>query len=350
MIPEIPIGGKMIQEGRCFVIGEVAQAHDGSLGMAHAFIDSISKTGADAVKFQTHIASEESTPDEPWRVAFSPQDRTRYDYWKRMEFTREQWEGLKVHAGERGLIFLSSPFSTLAVDWLEALGVPAWKIASGEVVHPALFDRLVQTGKPLILSSGMSLLEELDRAVECVRAYRLPLAVLQCTSAYPCPPERLGLNLIPFLRKRYCCPAGLSDHSGTMFAGLAAAAGGCEILEVHVTLTRDMFGPDVTSSLTPQELAHLVDGLRFIETALASPVDKDGAAREMEPLRRAFTKSVVARTGLPAGTVLASEHLAFKKPGTGIPAAEAERVLGRRLRRPLKADERILDDDIEDNR
>ena len=116
----------------CFVIAEVAQAHDGSLGMAHAFIDAIASAGADAVKFQTHIARAESTPAEPWRVKFSPQDKTRYDYWKRMEFTEEQWHGLKQHAEERGLKFLSSPFSTEAVDLLTRVGVAAWKVASGE--------------------------------------------------------------------------------------------------------------------------------------------------------------------------------------------------------------------------
>src|SRR5262245_60624614 len=117
----------------CWIVAEVAQAHDGSLGMAHAYIDAIGNAGADAVKFQTHIAAAESTPNEPWRVKFSPQDATRYDYWKRMEFTEEQWHGLKKHAVECGLEFLSSPFSVEAVDLLTRVGVAAWKVASGEI-------------------------------------------------------------------------------------------------------------------------------------------------------------------------------------------------------------------------
>src|SRR5918992_3358857 len=124
----------------CMIIAEVAQAHDGSLGMAHAFIDAIATTGADAVKFQTHIASAESTPTEPWRIQFSRQDTSRYDYWKRMEFTEAQWSGLKQHADERGLIFLSSPFSIEAVELLERVGVAAWKVASGEVSNRPLFE------------------------------------------------------------------------------------------------------------------------------------------------------------------------------------------------------------------
>jgi N-acetylneuraminate synthase len=140
---------------RCQIIGEVAQAHDGSLGAAHAYIDAIAQAGADAVKFQTHIASAESTPAEPWRVRFSYQDASRYDYWKRMEFTEEQWSGLKRHANEKGLLFLSSPFSLQAAKMLMRVGMPAWKVASGEVTNAPLFDFMIATGLPVMLSTGM---------------------------------------------------------------------------------------------------------------------------------------------------------------------------------------------------
>lgn len=141
----------------CPVIAEVAQAHDGSLGMAHAFIDAIAEAGADAVKLQTHIAAAESSPDEPWRVKFSPQDTTRFDYWKRMEFTEEQWHGLKQHADDRGLLFLSSPFSFEAVELMERVGVWAWKVASGEVSNGSMLERMCRAGLSVILSSGMIL-------------------------------------------------------------------------------------------------------------------------------------------------------------------------------------------------
>ncbi|HEX5716429.1 MAG TPA: N-acetylneuraminate synthase family protein [Thermoanaerobaculia bacterium] len=327
----------------CLVIGEVAQAHDGSLGMAHAFIDAIAAAGADAVKFQTHIAAAESTAGEPWRVRFSRQDESRYDYWKRMEFKEEQWAGLKEHAEERGLLFLSSPFSVEAAEMLERLGVKAWKVASGEVSNPVLFDYLIGTGKPILLSTGMSPLEEIDAAVKKVQA---PLAVMQCTTAYPCPPEKLGLNLIPFFRERYGCAVGLSDHSGTIYPGLAAVTLGAEVLEVHVTLSREAFGPDVPASLTTAELRQLVEGVRFLQRALAQPVDKDAMADEMEPLRQMFTKSVVARLDLPKGTVLAPEHLAVKKPGGGIPASRMAELIGGRLRRAVKADEALRFEDL----
>jgi N-acetylneuraminate synthase len=335
------------QAGRCLIIAEVGLAHDGSLGYAHAFIDAIARGGADAVKFQTHIAEAESTPAEPFRVTFSRQDATRFDYWKRIAFTEEQWRGLAEHARERGLLFLSSPFSREAVELLERLDMAMWKVGSGEVSNLPLLDRMIATGRPILLSSGMSAVAELDRAVERVRRVGLPLAVLQCTTAYPCPPERVGLNMLPFFRDRFGGFVGLSDHSGTIYPGIAAATLGADVIEVHVTMSRGMFGPDVPASLTIEELRQLVDGVRFVERMRANPVDKDAVARDMAPLRDIFTKSLVARTPLAAGTVLTQAHLAEKKPGTGIPAARLAEVVGRRLRRGLQPDEQLCADDVD---
>src|ERR1044071_9845378 len=290
--------------GRCLVIGEVALSHDGSLGLAHAFVDAIADAGADAVKFQTHIAAAESTPSEPFRVKFSRQDASRYDYWARMEFTEEQWRGLAEHCQQRGVLFISSPFSIEAVDLLERVGQPLWKVASGEVSNRRLLDRILETRAPVVLSTGLSPLAETDAAVARVKAKGVSVGVLQCTTAYPCPPERVGLNLVPVYRERYQCWVGLSDHSATIYPGLAGAALGLDILELHVALSREMFGPDVVASVTTAELRQLVEGVRFIERMRAHPIDKDASARDTEPLRRLFTRSVVARRGLPQGAGL----------------------------------------------
>lgn len=341
------ISERFLVAGRSLVIGEVALTHDGSLGLAHAFVDAIADAGADAVKFQTHIAAAESTPSEPFRVKFSRQDKTRYDYWKRMEFTEEGWRGLAEHARERGILFLSSPFSIQAVDLLERIGVPLWKIASGETSNTTLLDRILDTRKPVLLSTGMSPLEEIDRAVARVRARHADLGVFQCTTAYPCPPEKIGLNLIPFYRERYGCWVGLSDHSATIFPGLAGAAMGMDMLEVHVALSREMFGPDVIASITTQELRQLVDGIRFIERMRAHPLDKDESAQETAPLRKLFTRSLVACASLPAGTVIEREHVVIKKPGTGLPPDRLEDVIGRRLARRVTADQVLTAEDIE---
>ncbi|MBL8778081.1 MAG: N-acetylneuraminate synthase family protein [Acidimicrobiales bacterium] len=329
------------------IVAEVAQAHDGSLGTAHAYIDAVARAGAGAVKFQTHLAHAESTRDEPWRVPFSPQDASRYEYWERMAFTPDQWEGLRRHAADAGLAFVSSPFSLEAVALLADIGTDALKVASGEVPHLELVDACAATGVPVLLSSGMSPLAELDDAVARVRSAGAPLAVLQCSSSYPCPPEAVGLNLLGAFRDRWGCPVGLSDHTGTIYPGLAAVALGADVVEVHVTLSREAFGPDVGSSVTTAELRQLTEGARAIATMLRHPVDKDRAAAERSDLRTVFTRSLVAASSLPAGHVLGAGDLLAKKPGGGLPPGEREALLGRRLQRSLQADERVTLDAIE---
>lgn len=346
--PRFQVGARRIAPGEpCFIIGEVGLAHDGSLGVAHAFIDAVAKAGADAVKFQTHLAEAESTPVEPFRVRGSRQDATRYEYWKRTAFTEGQWRELVAHAASRGLCFLSSPFSVEAVDLLARVGVPAWKIASGQVSDRPMFERIASTGLPVLLSTGMSPLSEIDAAVAAVTSRGLPLLVFQTTSLYPTPPERVGLNLIPLFRERYRCPVGLSDHSGTIWPGVAAAAGGIDMLEVHVTFSREMFGFDVSASLTTGELALLVQGVRFIEAMRVAAVDKDRMAEELRSMRAIFSKSVVVRTDLQAGSILQERHLIAKKPGTGIPPERMPELIGRRVRRAVKSDALLCEEDLE---
>jgi N,N'-diacetyllegionaminate synthase len=333
----------------CRVIAEVGQNHDGSLGAAHAFVDSAAKAGADAIKFQTHIAAAESTLDEPWRVKFSLQDATRYEYWKRMEFTEEQWRGLAEHAASAGILFFASPFSIPAVELLDRIGVRLWKIGAGEITNLPMIERIARTRHPVLLSSGLSSWADLDIAVATVRRCGAPVGVFQCTTAYPCPPEKLGLNVLRELRDRYRCPVGLSDHSGEIYSGLAAAALGANMIEVHVTFSRECFGPDVCASITTAELAQLIAGVRFIEKALANPVDKEGIASELAPLRRVFGKSVIATRDLPAGRRLAPDDLALKKPGTGIPPGRMPELVNCTLKRAVAANCLLSDDDLESN-
>ena len=348
-IAATPAGRPVAGRRGCLIVGEVAQAHDGSLGFAHAYIDAIAGAGADAVKFQTHIAKAESTRTEPWRVKFSPQDASRFAYWKRMEFTGAQWEGLKTHAEDRGLLFVSSPFSGEAVRLLSRLKVGAWKVASGEVGNLPLLDEMSAHPVPVLLSSGMSSIDEIDAAAARLSAVGTAYAVMQCTSAYPCPPEQVGLNLLSVFRDRYGF-TGLSDHSGTPYPALAAAVLGADVVEVHVTLSREMFGPDVPASVTTSELRQLVNGVRYVEQMLSHPVDKDALGVELTPIRRLFTKSIVARTNLKAGTILLPEHLTTKKPGIGLPAARLPALVGARLRRSVRADDLVLEADLEELR
>lgn len=336
-------------DGASLVVAEIAQAHDGSLGTAHAYVDAAADAGADAVKFQTHVAAAESTAAEPWRVRFSRQDATRYDYWKRMEFTPPQWRELREHAAEVGLLFSSSPFSVEAVELLDQIEVDFYKIASGEITNLPMLDAVAKTGRPVVLSSGMSPWGEIDVAVE--RLHRdTPLAILQCTSEYPCPPERVGLNVIDDLRRRYNLPVGLSDHSGTIFPGLAAASMSIAVLEVHLTLSRRMFGPDVQASITTEELATLVRGIRFIERAIANPVDKDSLVENFGQLRASFMKSPVTVRAFEAGHRLGPEDITLKKPGDGLPPESLNELIGRTLARSVPADHQLSMSDLREDR
>lgn len=339
------IGNLEIGTGRCFIVMEIAQAHDGSLGMAHAFIDIAMRARVDAIKFQTHIAAAESTSREPFRVQFSLQDATRFDYWKRMEFTPDQWAGLARHAQEKGLVFLSTPYSFEAVELLQKLDIPAWKIGSGEIGNFPLLERMIATGKPLLLSSGMCSWQELDDAVELVGA-RVPILIYQCTTKYPCPAKEVGLPLLGTLRKRYDVPVGLSDHSGLPCFSIAAAALGAASVEVHLALSRDAFGPDVPASITPVELANMVEDIRAVEKSLRSVPNKDALCESLAEGRRIFGRSIVAARAIACREVLTEDNLALKKPGGGIPPGGLNRLIGKKARRALSPDELVTLDDV----
>ena len=260
----------MIQSknNKTIIIAEVGQSHDGSLGLAHSLIDAVYKTGADCIKFQTHIAEAETTIHEPWRVKFSFQDKTRYDYWKRMEFSEQQWIEIKDHAHELGLKFISSPFSLRAVELLKRVGVHAWKIASGEANNVEIMKSISETNNEVFLSTGMSSINEIDLSVKKIKDYGLPLTILQCTSIYPTPPEKIGLNMINYLRNRYECNVGLSDHTLGIGASLAAIAHGASVIEKHFTLSKENNSLDVKFSLDPNEFKILTKYANQVKKSL----------------------------------------------------------------------------------
>ena len=330
------------------IIAEIAQAHDGSLGILHSYIDALAGTGVDTVKFQMHIAHAESSAHEPFRIPFSYEDPTRYDYWKRMEFTFEQWEGIMRHCAEKNLRFLCSPFSIEAFEWLEKLGAERYKIASGEVSNYLMLDRIAASGKPILLSSGMSAFSEIEAALQRIRSHSGTVeAVFQCTTSYPTPPEAVGLNVIPEIMQRWNVAAGLSDHSGEIWASLAAVTLGARKLEFHAVFDKRMFGPDAGSSLTLEQISELVCGVRAIETMQAHPADKNDDSR-FAALRNMFGKSLGLRRDLEAGARIQADDLESKKPGgMGIPASEYASLIGRRLLHAMPAGSFLQQTDLE---
>ena len=343
----LDIAGKVVGKGHpALLVAEVAQAHEGSIALAQSYIDAAADAGADAIKFQMHIAEEESTLDEPFRVAMQGQDKNRYAYWKRMEFNVEQWRGLKSRAEEKGLIFLCTPFSVKAIEQLKTMGIKAWKIGSGDMQTPDIIDAVIKSGLPTIISTGMSDYASIDETINKFKNARLPHALMQCTSSYPTALENVGLNILDEMAERYQCPVGLSDHSGSPWPGLLAIARGIDILEVHVTLDRRIKGPDTTSSLTFEELARISEARDAWHIMDKHPVDKDLVAKSFTDLRSLFGRSIALREDCVKGTILTSQHLTLKKPGYGIPADQSEQLIGMQLKQDVSANRLLSRDDL----
>lgn len=330
----------------CQIIAEVGSVHDGSLGNAKKLVEIARDAGADIVKFQTHIAEAETLPHAPTPAYFSGE--RRYDYFQRTSFTALQWRDLKNHCDEQKIEFMSSPFSFQAVDLLEAVGMERYKIPSGEVTNVPLLDLIAQTRKPVYLSSGMSTWDELDRAVNAILRVHNHITVLQCTSEYPCPHEDVGLNIMLEMRDRYKLPVGLSDHTLTPYASLAAVSLGATVIERHLTFSRLMYGSDAPHSLEPSEFSHLVQGIRAIETMTASRVDKDATGARLAGMKRIFEKSVVALVDIPEGAAITRDLVGVKKPGTGMPASRLPEIMGRRVRRAILKNSMLSESDLVD--
>jgi N,N'-diacetyllegionaminate synthase len=345
---KIKIRNKLIGESEpCFLIAEVSQNHDGSLGFAHAFIDAAAEAGADAIKFQTHIAEAESTIDEPFRTNFSYQDQNRYDYWKRMEFSEAQWVGLAEHAKEKNIIFLSSPFSIDAVDLLTKIGMPAWKIGSGELGSRHMIDAIIKNRVPILLSTGMSGWGEIDETVSYLKVKSADFAIFQCTSKYPVSMKEVGLNILGDLKNRYGCPVGLSDHSGVIFPSMAALARGCNLIELHVTFDRRSFGPDVLSSVTFEEFSLIREARDNFFMMDENPVDKEKLSFTFKSMRDLFGKSFALTENSPAGAIITEDKLTLKKPGTGIPAKDIKKILGKKLLNEVPKNRLLKLEDLE---
>jgi N-acetylneuraminate synthase len=320
------------------VVAEAGMTHDGSLGHAIRMAEIAAECGADAVKFQLHDAHAETTRGAPSPPYFKHE--SRWEYFERTAFSDEQWAQLKQACEQAGVEFLCSVFSVDAVERLERIGVARYKIGSGEVTNLELVRKVAATGKPVLLTSGMSSWAELDAAVAAAGD---DLTVLQCTSQYPTPPERVGLNVFAELRERYGKPVGFSDHTLGNVAALAAVTLGATVVEKHFTLSRDMYGPDARFATEPSEFEELVDGIRELEAMLANPIDKDDLAPVAE-MKEVFEKSVVSVQEIPAGAAISREMVAAKKPGTGIPARMLPEVLGRTARVDIAADTVLTED------
>jgi len=333
-----------------YIIAEISANHRQQFDEAVKLVETAKEAGADAVKLQTYTPDTLTTQcDKPeFRIGGgTPWDgKTLYELYSEAYMPWEWQPKLKKLADDLGIDLLSTPYDKTAVDFLDNMGVPAYKVASFEIVDIPLTEYIASKGKPIILSTGMATLEEIEEAVQAVRkAGGTQIALLKCTSAYPAPPEEMNLRTIPDLAKKFRVPVGLSDHTATNYAIYAAVALGAVVVEKHLAFSRLMYGSDARHSLEPDEFADLVKGVRAIETMLNSPVRKDDLTPYAE-MKRIFEKSLVANQDIPAGTLLSAEMVAIKKPGTGISAARLHEFLGRVVSRDVKADTLFSEEDF----
>jgi N-acetylneuraminate synthase len=326
---------------KTFIVAEIGNTHEGSLGLAKCFIKAAADCGVDAVKFQTHIFDSESLANAPSPGYFK--EESRKEYFERTSFNIPQWGELKIYAEkECNIEFISSPFSLEAVDMLEKIGISKYKIPSGEVTNIPLLVKIAKTGKKVLLSSGMSNWKDLDDAVKILKENgSRDIVILQCTSEYPCPPEDVGLNVLIEMKKKYNLPVGLSDHTLGIASSIAAVIFGAEVIERHFTLSKLMYGSDAKHSLEPTELSLLVDCIRELEIILESKVNKDEIACKLRNMKIIFEKSIVASCDIKSGTIIKEKHLAYKKPGDGISAKDYKKVLNKMIKKDIKKDQKF---------
>ena len=318
------------------IIAEVGQNHDGSLGIAHSYIDEISKAGADAVKFQMHFADEESSLNDKFRKKFSYKKETRYEYWKRMEFSVDEWLELYKHAKAKNLIFICSPFSIKAFNILNKMKVKFWKVASGEIDNLELISKMIRTKKKILLSTGMSSIKEIESVVNFFKRKKYSNFVLmQCTTQYPVKFSQVGINILDYYRNCFKCEVGLSDHSGSPYPSIYALSKNSSAVEVHVTFDKSLFGPDVKSSVNFDQLKQIVEFRNSKLLMDDSSFNKNKISKELKNYKHLFGRSLALKKNLKKGERLLEENLTLKKPGTGLNIKYKKKLIGKKATKNL---------------
>lgn len=318
----------------CFIIAEAGVNHNGSLEMARQLVDVAVRAGANAVKFQTFKAERLATPDAPkaeYQVQATDAAESQYEMLRQLELSPQAHHELMNYCRKKGILFMSTPFDEENADFLDDLGIAAFKVPSGEITNLPFIAHVARKGKPLIVSTGMAYLSEVEAAVRTIEEVgNRDFILLHCVSNYPADPADANLRAMQTMEMAFGAPVGYSDHTLGIEASLAAVALGACILEKHFTLDRNLSGPDHRASVEPDELATLVQGIRNVEAALGHG-RKEPAASEANTAAVA-RKSLVAARDIPTGTKLTGELMAIKRPGTGLPPAMRPYLVGRTVR------------------
>ena len=344
MRSDIQIGGHVVGNYHpCYVIAEAGVNHNGSLAMAKQLVDAAVEAGADAVKFQTFKAenvASKGAPKAVYQLATTDSEESQVEMLQRLELTLENFRELKAYCELMGLMFLSTPHDWQSIDTLEALDVLAYKIGSGDATNLPFLREVSSKGKPILLSTGMCTLGEVETALFAIHDQgNDQVVLLHCVSNYPAAIEDSNLRAIRTLRSAFQVPVGFSDHTTNGEVVLAAVALGACVIEKHFTLDRTMPGPDHAASAEPNELALLVAGIRAVERALGNGLKQPTANELMN--REAIRKSIVTNQIIPAGATILREMLAAKRPGTGLAPGLMDEVIGKKSRVRIDRDMQV---------
>lgn len=339
VVTSVNIGGRWVGPGHpCLIIAEAGVNHNGDPSLAMKLVDAAAEAGADAVKFQTFKADKlvlESAPKAEYQTRGTGVEESQLAMLRRLELSEQAHRDLMAQCAKRKLLFLSSPFEEESAELLNRLDVAALKVPSGEITNLPFVERVARFGRPLIVSTGMATESEVAAAVDAIcGAGNDQIVLLQCTSAYPADPADVNLRVMQTMAKRFGVPVGYSDHTLGIEIAMAAVALGACVVEKHFTLDRSMPGPDHQVSADPAELTALVRGIRKIESALG-----DGRKARAESERNTADvarKSLVAVADIPEGAIITAGMIGVKRPGTGLPPAQLNKVIGRRAVKDVK--------------
>jgi N-acetylneuraminate synthase/N,N'-diacetyllegionaminate synthase len=345
----IKISDKQIGDGHpCFVIAEVGVNHNGSLDLAKQLVAAAATAGADAVKFQTFRADaviSASAPKAQYQKETTGPAEQQLEMVRRLEMPEHMTRSVAAYAATLGITFLSTGFDEQSIDLLDDIGVPAFKIGSGDVTDLPLLEFVGRKQKPVILSTGMSYLDEVGSAGATLLAAGCPdLALLHCVSSYPADPQEANLRVLRTLRDTFNVPVGLSDHFLDNVIALAAVAVGASIVEKHITLDVNLPGPDHRISQSPEGFKQLVQSIRTVERSLGDGVKRPHPGEQN--VRDLARRSIVAACSIAEGATITREMLTFKRPGTGIAPAQWKELVGKRAVRDIAFDSLIMMGDL----
>lgn len=340
---KVRIGDKLVGPGEpVFIVAEAGVNHNGKVDLGKKLIDLAKVSRADAVKFQTFKAHKVATKyaeKADYQKRAGPSE-SQYDMIKKLELSDEDFTRLFNHAKQKDIIFLSSPFDEESVDLLDSLGVPAFKVASGEITNFRLLRYVARKNKPIILSTGMSAIDEIADALNAIeKEGNKQIILLHCVTSYPARMEDVNLKVIETLRNRFNLPVGFSDHTLGIAAPIAATALGAVLIEKHFTLDKHLPGPDHKASLDPDELKNMIRTIRDVEKSLGDGTRK--LTEDEDKIKQIARRSIVARVEIPKGSLITEDMLDFKRPGIGIAPKYVEKMLGKEAKHRIKKDELI---------